>query len=66
MALPTKVKCWEGQCTFLLLQIDLQNLNSSLTSLITSFDDFIANVGVGPTTKFLKQTFCEGLAWAIE
>jgi hypothetical protein len=66
MALPTKVKCWEGQCTFLLLQIVLQNLNSSLTSLITSFDAFTTNVGVGLIIKSLKQTFCEGLAWAIE
>jgi len=66
MALPTKVKCWEGQRTFLLLQIVLQNLNSSLTSLITSFDAFIANVGAGPITKFVKQSFCECLIWAIE
>jgi hypothetical protein len=66
MALPTKVKCWEGQCTFLLLQIVLQNLNSSLTSLITSFDAFIANVSAGPITEFVKQSFCECLTWAIE
>lgn len=62
MALPTKVKCLEGQHIFLLLQIVHQNLNSSLTSLITSFDASIANIGVGLTMEFLKQTFCECLA----